>query len=230
MIVWVQTIIVGSAGAHARWSGAAAVYSGAVPEVIDADLLRRAQHDDAAFRQIQDRFVRLLWATSANFGLDRSTREDIVQLVWLKLFQHLGRIRQPERLAGWLASTTRNECLRMVKARSRIVLTHAVERADHGDEGVDAALMRHETVQAVSEALASLGRSCQELLRLLAEDPPPSYQAISAALGMPVPSIGPTRQRCLRNLARHPRIVSITGRVPGSFTAGASDQHEGGAR
>ena len=84
--------------------------------------------------------------------------------------------------------------------------------------------------QSVSEALASLGRSCQELLRLLAEDPPPSYQAISAALGMPVPSIGPTRQRCLRNLARHPRIVSITGRVPGSFTAGASDQHEGGAR
>ncbi len=184
---------------------------------IDAATLRRAAHDDDAFRLIQTRYVNLLWATTAGFRLDRQTREDVVQLVWLKLVQHVGRIRQPERLSGWLATTTRNECLRIVKARSRLTLSDTMDAhlaAD--DQSVDTRLVRDETVRAVGEALNELGSRCQALLRLLAVDPPPTYEEISAALGMPVPSIGPTRQRCLRTLAKHPRIVGITGRVPGS--------------
>ena len=35
---------------------------------------------------------------------------------------------------------------------------------------------------------------------ILASDPPPSYQEVGAALGMPVGSIGPTRARCLHKL------------------------------
>jgi hypothetical protein len=38
---------------------------------------------------------------------------------------------------------------------------------------------------------------CRRLLRLLMATPPPSYNEISEALGMPVGSIGPTRARCL---------------------------------
>jgi DNA-directed RNA polymerase specialized sigma24 family protein len=38
------------------------------------------------------------------------------------------------------------------------------------------------------------------LLRVLMASPPPSYQEVSAALGIAVGSIGPLRQRCLRRL------------------------------
>ncbi|MEY2536031.1 MAG: hypothetical protein QOF29_3941, partial [bacterium] len=37
-------------------------------------------------------------------------------------------------------------------------------------------------------------------LRLLVTDPQPSYQEISAALDMPIGSIGPTRARSLERL------------------------------
>jgi DNA-directed RNA polymerase specialized sigma24 family protein len=40
----------------------------------------------------------------------------------------------------------------------------------------------------------------QALLRLLVTDPQPSYQEISAALDMPIGSIGPTRARSLERL------------------------------
>ena len=40
--------------------------------------------------------------------------EDISQSVWTQLLDHLGKIRDPAALPGWLATTTRKECLRLL--------------------------------------------------------------------------------------------------------------------
>ncbi len=50
---------------------------------------------------------------------------------------------------------------------------------------------------------------CQQLLALLIEDPALSYAEISASLGVPVGSIGPSRRRCLDKLRRHPAITAL---------------------
>jgi hypothetical protein len=42
-------------------------------------------------------------------------------------------------------------------------------------------------------------------------EPPPSYEAVSAALDMPIGSIGPTRARCLTHLRRHLAEGGISG-------------------
>jgi len=44
---------------------------------------------------------------------------------------------------------------------------------------------------------------------LLIEDPPVPYAEISARLGIPIGSIGPTRRRCLDKLRRHPAIAAM---------------------
>lgn len=49
-------------------------------------------------------------------------------------------------------------------------------------------------------AFAQLPERCQRLLSVLMVDEPPSYEELSAALGMPIGSIGPTRGRCLEKL------------------------------
>jgi DNA-directed RNA polymerase specialized sigma24 family protein len=46
------------------------------------------------------------------------------------------------------------------------------------------------------------------MLALLIEDPALSYAEISASLGVPVGSIGPSRRRCLGKLRRHPAITA----------------------
>ncbi|MEV0531196.1 hypothetical protein [Kitasatospora sp. NPDC050463] len=51
--------------------------------------------------------------------------------------------------------------------------------------------------RVVREAVAALPGRCPQLVAALAEDPLPSYRELSARLGMPRGSIGPTRSRCL---------------------------------
>ena len=63
---------------------------------------------------------------------------------------------------------------------------------------------------AWSQATPShLPPGCQQLIALLIEDPPVSYADISAKLGIPVGSIGPSRARCLAKLRRHPAIAAL---------------------
>src|SRR5580704_2994567 len=99
--------------------------------------------------------------------------------------------------------TARNECLRHVAARKRLVLVHEdaeFDGVDHHGPEVDEALLAAERAQVVREAMAHLPAQWQQLLELLMADPPISYAEISDQLGLPVGSIGPTRGRCLAKL------------------------------
>ena len=62
---------------------------------------------------------------------------------------------------------------------------------------------------ALREAFARLSPCCQRLIAVLIEDPPVPYAQISARLGLPVGSIGPSRSRCLDKLRRHPAIAAL---------------------
>jgi RNA polymerase sigma factor (sigma-70 family) len=183
---------------------------------LDSEFLNLASRDDDAFAEIRRRFNRLVWASSYGYGFDRHTREDVGQLVWLKLFQHLGTIRDPTRLAGWLATTTRRECLRLIRARARAAIDGSFDEdddvfADRAAPEVDASIIRVETVRLVAQALNELDGDCRRLLRLLTTEPVMSYEEIAATLQASPGSIGPWRQRCLRKLAMRPEIKRALG-------------------
>ena len=61
------------------------------------------------------------------------------------------------------------------------------------------------------KAFSTLTERCRSLLRVLMADPPPSYEEVSEAFDMPVGSIGPTRQRCLKSLRN---IMTSASRSP----------------
>jgi DNA-directed RNA polymerase specialized sigma24 family protein len=73
---------------------------------------------------------------------------------------------------------------------------------------LDAGVLHAERDEEVRRAVATLPPRCRELLRLLMLDPPPSYEEISAALDIPLGSIGPTRGRCLEKLKA---LVTVDG-------------------
>ena len=153
------------------------------------------------------------------YRLAGADAEDAGQAVWLQLVNHIGRIRDPAALPGWLATTTRRECGRIVRAARRTAHRggHVLDAEDVPDEQAamaDDQLLAGERHAALREALAGLLPACQHLITLLAEDPPLPYAQISARLGIPVGSIGPTRRRCLDKLRRHPAITGLTGAEP----------------
>jgi DNA-directed RNA polymerase specialized sigma24 family protein len=86
----------------------------------------------------------------------------------------------------------------------------ADERAEAADQDVLAA-ERH---AALRQAFADLASADQQLIALLLADPPVPYAEISARLGIPIGSIGPTRRRCLDKMRRHPAIAALAGACP----------------
>jgi len=169
--------------------------------------------DQEAWDRIVERFAPLVWGICVRLGLNRADIDDVGQTVWLKLFEHVQSIREPAALPGWLASTTRNECLHVLRtAGSREYVGLALLAAAQEEPGyqeVERELERARRHTALREAFAQLRPLCQRLLSLLFADPPTPYREVGARMTMKVGSIGPTRERCLTELRRSPAMAAL---------------------
>jgi RNA polymerase sigma factor (sigma-70 family) len=172
------------------------------PEQAAVLVRAAAQGDRVAWEALVDGYAGLVWATARGYRLSDGDTQDVTQTTWLRLVENIGRLTDPGRVGAWLATTVRRECLRVLRQSKRTSLIDQWDDVVDVDGAVDpdAGLIRLEETDAVRAALEQLSPSAQALLRLLMLDPPPSYAEVSAALGIPVGSIGPTRGRCLRKL------------------------------
>jgi RNA polymerase sigma factor (sigma-70 family) len=167
------------------------------------DLVHDArQGDPQAWEELLRRYAGLVASVARSHRLYDADAADVAQATWLKLVVHLNELRDPAALGGWLATTARRECLRVLRDAGRVVpCAEAPDRADEGPEP-DAALLAGERDAELWSAFSRLGQRDQALLRMLAADPPPSYTEIGVALDMAIGSIGPTRARALERLRR----------------------------
>jgi RNA polymerase sigma factor (sigma-70 family) len=171
-------------------------------------------HDDEAWDELVRRFTGLVAHTIRRFRLSPADAQDVSQLVWLRLVEHLGTLREPAALPGWLATTTRHECQRHLRQTGRSVVTdptvlEPVGRTD--DPDIDESLLADERRRALSEGLAELSAHQRDLLLMLSADPPHAYAEISRALNIPVGSIGPTRSRILARLRETAPVKAYLG-------------------
>ena len=169
-----------------------------------AGLVRAAAGgDQRAWELLVERFNGLVWSVARAHGLSRADAADVSQTAWLRLVEHLHRLRDPERVGTWLASTARHEALRILRRDRRQVPVGDdadLEGPGPAAESPEAWALAAERSDLLWRAFAALPQRCQQLLRVLMADPPPSYQQVAVALDMPIGSIGPTRGRCLDRL------------------------------
>jgi RNA polymerase sigma factor (sigma-70 family) len=180
--------------------------------VVVALVKRAAGGDPAAWNEIVERYVPLVWSICTRFGLSSHDREDVGQNVWLLLVEQLGKLREPAALPGWLATTTHRECLRVVTAarKSEQLGTGPDDVPQFVDNTmIDEEILMAERNAALKTALAELPPRCQQMLTMLASDPPASYAEISAALDIPMGSIGPQRGRCLDRLRKSGALAGL---------------------
>ncbi len=167
-------------------------------------VLAAADGDQFAWKELVSRYGAMVWSIARAHRLDAADAADVSQTVWLKLVENLGRLKEPDRVGGWLSTTARHECLRVLRRTGR-------ERPD-GDLGLDQQpaddpspehmVIEDERRRRLWSALDRLSERCRVLLRALAHSPESSYADVAAALEMPIGSIGPTRSRCLERLRR----------------------------
>lgn len=176
------------------------------------ELVTRARNGDrGAWDAIVERYAPLIWSICRRHRLGDADAEDVAQSVWLGLVDHVDNLRDPAALPGWLATTTRRECLRVLRA-VRLPQATGMDADNVADAQATVAeeeLILAERHAALREALADLPPAHRRLMALLTMDCPPSYAEISTILDIPVGSIGPTRSRCLARLRRHPAIARL---------------------
>ena len=181
------------------------------PTVVSL-VARATNGDQAAWDEIVERYAPLVWAICLRHQLDRQSIDDIGQSVWLLLVENISRLREPAALPGWLATTTRRECLRALRASGRHGMEVPTPFEDQPpDESVapEQEIVEAELHAALRAAFAELPAGCRELLSMLISDSAPGYASISATLGLPMGSIGPTRARCLARLRRSRYLAAV---------------------
>jgi RNA polymerase sigma factor (sigma-70 family) len=180
---------------------------------VTALVTRVGEGDQEAWNEIIERYAPLVWSICLRYELNRQDIDDVGQSVWLLLVEHIGSLRQAGALPGWLATTTRHECLRVLRASRRQDYADLPPEdqmpGDPGAVAVEQELIEAERSAALRAALAELPDRCRQLLSVLISDPPPAYAEISAALGIAVGSIGPIRARCLDRLRRSPHLAGF---------------------
>ncbi|MGH3839304.1 MAG: RNA polymerase sigma factor, partial [Pseudonocardiaceae bacterium] len=84
--------------------------TGATDSVAEL-LLGVRDRDPASWEEIVRRYGKLVSLTVRSFRLQETDALDAVQMTWLRLAENAHRVKFPEKLGGWLATTARRECL-----------------------------------------------------------------------------------------------------------------------
>ena len=189
-------------------------------------LATRARNGEKqAWDELVDRYAPLIWSICRRYRLGRADAEDAGQSVWLQLAGQLASPRDPAALAGWLATTTQRECGRVLRAaRKQEAPAHSPEIPDTTTGAAESELLMAERHAALREAFTHLPPGSRQLIAMLIQDPPVPYAEISAKLGIPVGSIGPSRSRCLDMLRRDPAIAALINAETPNAEAGIDVQ------
>jgi RNA polymerase sigma factor (sigma-70 family) len=166
-------------------------------------------NDNVAWSELVGRFDGMLRSVARSYRLCPADVDDVLQTVWLRLYQQLDRLREPNAIAGWLATTTRRESLRVLQTHVREQLTDDPEVLESTTvDRPDTEVLASERNAVLRRALGTLPTHQRRLMVLLAAAPA-DYRMISATLDIPVGSIGPTRARSLARLERHPELREL---------------------
>lgn len=166
----------------------------------DAALIARCREgDEAAWSALVEKYGRLVYSIPRKLGLSESDSDDVFQTVFSALLRHVREIEQPGSLSYWLMTTSRRASWKVLRGENRT--SELTEREIDERQSVDDDVAQWEREQVVKQALGRIDARCRDLLTALFLDPTEaSYDRISAELGMPIGSIGPTRARCFKKV------------------------------
>jgi RNA polymerase sigma factor (sigma-70 family) len=170
----------------------------------DGDLVSFClQGDPQAWETLVLRYKRLIYSIPLRFSFTAADAADIFQSICLKLIEHLHELRDERRLSSWLITTTTRHCIYLRSQRCRETGSNEDDLIERPDptENLEEMRLLIEEQQTVRESVELLPDRCRELIELLYFDShTPSYEEVGQILSMPVPSVGPTRARCLEKL------------------------------
>ncbi len=168
---------------------------------------RGAQRGDAgAFRELLDGSHETVFRLAAALVGDRDEAADVVQETYIRAWNALEELREPDAVLGWLCRIARN-CARDRRRGWWDRLRAPLEPAERDDPAhaeapaPDEALLSAERAGSVRRALGRLPEKHRVVL-VLREVEGMSYEEIAEALGVPVGTVESRLHRARAGLAR----------------------------
>jgi RNA polymerase sigma factor (sigma-70 family) len=173
-------------------------------DVVDAAAL--------SFNELVEQYGRLVASAARRVVGPRGDVDDVVQETWITYLKSGNQIADSRCLGGWLYRVATRIALRSQQRSSKLSFTDDVALV--GDRyaeapDVETDLLRTERQSAVRSAGGELHGFDRDLLELLLDEADYGYREISERCGVPIGSLGPTRERLIRKLRSVPAVQRL---------------------
>lgn len=169
-----------------------------MPDDTAEVVARSLQGEQAAMRELVDRFGGQVFALCYRMLGDRHDAEDVAQESFCRALRSLGNWDAGRDFAPWLLAIAGNRCRTWLAARARRLPTTALmDQADASAPPADAAGL-HEEIQL---ALAGMRTEYRQAFLLFHQDEL-SYQEIASALDYPLGTVKTWVHRARREIAQ----------------------------
>lgn len=177
----------------------------------DAELIKACwRGDETAWNTLVDRYQRLIFTIPRRAGLSEEQSADILQEVFLTLFEKLDEIEQPEKIRSWIVTTAKFKTWGVVRGEKNF-RSHKTEAETEAEMArlpdtaplADAVLIEIEEQHLIRTALTEMEERCRKILSMIyLQDAAASYAEVAREIGVGETSISPLRARCLKKLAK----------------------------
>lgn len=167
--------------------------------------------DDWAWQAVVERLSRNVCVALSAFRVDSHLRNDAAAETWKALFEHLGHIRDPERLPGWIAVVAANNMRKILRRRRSTMSFGEIEHLAEVSGVTDRdQVVEGEVTEMLRRAVDRLSSREQAVVRSRAYTTEPEPLAeIEQRLGIPSGSIGPTFGRGVLKLRSDPELLDF---------------------
>jgi RNA polymerase sigma factor (sigma-70 family) len=173
-----------------------------IQDLRNTELLALArQGDGSAWGEVVVRYRGLVSSVVRAYRLQDADARDAEQRTWLRLVEHLGSLRDPDRLGGWLATTASRECLRILREGQTLVGLE-MDAVPTTEPGVEEQVIDADTAARLWQIVATLPPRGRTIMRALFADEPRPYAEVARATGIPIGSLGPSRARLIDRVRR----------------------------
>jgi len=177
---------------------------------LERTMAAAAAHSSWAWAALVERFGARVRGVARRCGLGAYDVDDVAQATWMRLYECIDHVREPDAVGAWLETTARRESLRVLRSGSREHLVDGEIGGLEPDHPVnERRLVAAERDAALRNRVQELPSRQRELLTLMLTEPALGYSEISRSLGIPHGSIGPTRQRGLDRLRKDETLLEL---------------------
>lgn len=129
---------------------------------------RLSRGDETAFQETFEIYFKVLVLFATKFSLDKETAEDLVQDVFVKLYEQKDKLQFHSSLKAFLYQSVRNKCIDLIRSTKTREKHHVEIKAGTDVEGLNSEelMLQSELEEKIYHSIKQLPDQCQLIFKM----------------------------------------------------------------